>query len=140
MIELAMVKRMVRRGLLLGPVAAIAVGLLGGLDYGISSAVGIALALTNLWLAGRIIGGLAENRPELLLAGAFAAFFLGFAFLAGAAIVLSRTGWVDFPVAGVTMIAAHLFLVTWEAADAFLKLPPQDRTATSSTESPAARS
>lgn len=135
-----MVRRMVRRGLYLGPVVAVALGLLGGLPYGVSAAFGISLALANLWLAGRIIGGLAENRPELLMAGAFAAFLLGFVFLAGAATLLSRADWIDFPVAGVSMIGAHLTLVTWEAADAFLKLPPQDSSAPSSTKSPAARS
>lgn len=136
-----MVKRMVRRGLLLGPIAVLALGLLGGLDDAASAAAGIALTLANLWLAGRIIGGLAENRPELLLAGAFAAFLFGFAILAVGLVVLRRAAWVDIPVAGLSLIGAHLTLVTWEAADAFLKLPPQDRsTASSTTESPAARS
>lgn len=136
-----MVKRMVRRGLLIGPAVAVVLGLLGGLEYGLSVAAGIGLALSNLWLAGRIIGGLAENRPELLLAGAFIAFFLAFVLLGLGALLLGRLAWIDFPVAGVGMIGAHLTLVTWEAADAFLKLPPDNSsTATSSSEPPMTRS
>jgi len=140
LIELAMVKRMVRRGVLLGPLAAGLLGLLGGIEYGISAAAGILLALANLWLAGRIIGGLAENHPELLLAGAFAAFFLGFVVLALGAIMLRRAGWIDFPVAGVSLIGTHLGLVTWEAADAFLKLPADDQQLPKSSESAGIRS
>lgn len=135
-----MVKRMVRRGLFLAPAVVAVLALLGGPAFGVSAAAGIALAVANLWLAGRIIGGLAENRPELLLAGAFAAFFLGFVFLAAAAILLRRAEWIDFPVAGITMVGAHLTLVTWEAADAFLKLPASGPQRATSSESAGTRS
>ncbi|HVL63785.1 MAG TPA: hypothetical protein VM573_01305 [Actinomycetota bacterium] len=140
MIELAMVRQMVRRGLIAGPIAAATFGLLGGRTTGISVAIGVALALANLWLAGRIIGGLAENRPDLLLAGAFAAFLLGFALLGAAAALLPRVAWVDFPVTGVAMIASHLVLVTWQASDAFLKLPPRNEQSPTSSGSVGIRS
>ena len=121
-----MVKRMIRRGLLLSPVVVAVVAAFGGVEWALSAAIGLGLALANLWLAGRLIGGMAENRPELMAAAAFGAFILGLGLLTVAAIVLKRIESLDFPVTGVVLIGAHLVLVIWEAADAFLKLPPKE--------------
>lgn len=123
MIELAIVKRMIRRGLVLTPVVIAALAAFGGMKWGLSAAIGMAFALFNLWLAGRLIGGMAENRPELIPAAGFAAFILGLALLIVAALVIKEIESLDFPVTGLVLIGAHLVLVTWEAANAFLRLP-----------------
>lgn len=125
MIELGMVRRMARRALFASPalVAAIAVlALLWGEDafvWGLSAAVGLALTIGNLWLSARIIGGVAENNPNLLLPAAMISFMLGLGVLTGIAFLLKATAFVFFPVTGFTLIGAHLALVLWEAAGAY---------------------
>ena len=123
MIELAIVKRMIRRGLLLAPVVVAALAAFGGMKWGLSAAIGMAFTIFNLWLTARLIGGMAENRPEMLTAAGFAAFILSLALLAVVAVVIKEIESLYFPVTGLVLIGAHLTLVTWEAADAFLKLP-----------------
>lgn len=123
MIELAIVKRMIRRGLILTPLVVAALGGFGGVEWALSAAIGMAFALGNLWLAARLIGGMAENRPQLIATAGFAAFILSLALLIVAALVIKRIESLDFPVTGLVLIGAHLVLVTWEAANAFLKLP-----------------
>lgn len=118
-----MVKRMIRRGLLLAPVVIAALAVAGGLEWGLSAAIGLAFTIGNLWLMGRLLGGMAENRPELLTMAGFAAFILSLALLAVVAVVIKEIESLYFPVTGLVLIGAHLTLVTWEAADAFLKLP-----------------
>lgn len=128
MVELELVRRMLRRGLLLGPGATLAAYLLGSSGSAAAVALGIALALANLWLAGRVLGGLAENHPELLLAGALGTFVLGLAALSGAALALRRVDGLDLPSALLALLATHLVLVTWQAADSFLRLPKSPET------------
>jgi len=119
MIELGMVHRMVRSGAVLAPFAIAPLWLWGGLQAATSGAVGLAMALLNLWLAGRIIGGVADTNPGLLMAAAMVAFGLGLALLTGIALVLQRLDLVSFPVTGLTLVGAHLGLVLWEAARAY---------------------
>ena len=119
MIELQMVHRMVKRGALIGPLVVAVLWIWKGSDMGISVAVGIAMALLNLWLAGRVIGGVAENKPQLLLAGAMVAFTLGLAVLTGIALALEASGVVTFKITGVALVVTHLGLVLWEAARAY---------------------
>ena len=123
MIELTMVKNMIRRGLFLAPVVVAALAAFGGLEWAASGAIGMALALFNLWLAGRLIGGMAENRADLIPAAGFAAFILALALLVVAALTIRQIESLEFPVTGLVLIGAHLLLVTWEAANAFLRLP-----------------
>ena len=120
-----MVRRMARRGLFLSPFVIVALALFGAargedpLVWGLSAAVGLAMTLANLWLAARIIGGVAENNPNLLLAAAMVSFMLGLALLTGVAFALKATDLIYFPVTGFTLIGAHLVLVLWEAARAY---------------------
>jgi hypothetical protein len=114
-----MVHRMLKRGALVAPFVIAVLWIWKGSDMGISVAVGIAMALANLWLAGRVIGGVAENRPQLLLAGAMVAFTLGLVFLTAVGLLLQATGIVTFKITGVALIVSHLGLVLWEAARAY---------------------
>lgn len=122
-----MVKRMIKRGLILTPLV-VALAAFGGSGWAFSAAIGMGFALFNLWLTGRIIGGMAENRPELVAIAGFAAFILSLVLLTVAALVIKQVEWLVFPVTGVVLIGAHVTLVTWEAADAFLKLPKEEET------------
>jgi hypothetical protein len=118
-IELGMVGRRARRGALLAPLLVVALWIGGGPRAALSAGIGVALALGNLWFAGRVIGGVAENSPQLLMAGAILAFGGGLAALTGVALALRATELVSFPVTGLVLIGTHLGLVLWEAARAF---------------------
>jgi len=128
MIELGMVRRMVRTGLFLSPVLLTSLWAWGGGRAALSGLVGLAMALANLWLAARVIGGVAETNPGLLVGAALAAFALGLGVLTAAALGLQALGVVSFPVAGFTLIGAHLGLVLWEAGRAFPAGGSQRRT------------
>lgn len=119
MVEVQMVNRMIKRGALLAPVVIAALWITQGPRWAFSAAVGLALALANLVLASRIIGGVATHSPQLLVPAAMTAFALGLALLAGIGFALKRTDAVDFLVMGLTLIGAHLGLVLWEAAGAY---------------------
>jgi hypothetical protein len=114
-----MVKRMAIRGLVLAPVVVLVLWLWNGSDWALSGGVGLAMTLANLYLAGRIIGAVAENNPNMLLAGAMIAFTVGLGLLTVVAIALKAADVVNFKVTGLTLIASHFVLVLWEAARAY---------------------
>jgi hypothetical protein len=118
-IELEMVRRMTFRGLLLAPVVIAVLAAFGGVRYGVSAAAGLAMTLLNLWLSGRIIGGVAEKNPDLLLPAGLATFTLGLLLLTGIALGLRAADLVYFPVTGLVLVGSHLLLVLWEAAGAY---------------------
>jgi len=111
-----MVRRMVVKGLLIVPVLVTALWLWNGAEWAVSGAVGLAMTLLNLWVAGKIIGSVAERNPKLLLAAAMVAFTLGLALLTAIAFALKAADVVYFPVTGITLVVSHLGLVLWEAA------------------------
>ncbi len=119
LIETRMVARMIRRGLLVSPLIVALLWIWGGTEYGLSGAIGIVMTLANLWLAGRIIGAVAERNPQLLLVAAMGAFVLGLAALTVVAVALRTLDSVVFPVTGLVLIGMHLGLVLWEAAGAY---------------------
>ncbi|MGH2731012.1 MAG: hypothetical protein ACRDJI_10455 [Actinomycetota bacterium] len=124
MIELQMVRRMAYRGLLLSPLVVGGLAFWNGTEYAFSGAVGLGMTLLNLWLSARIIGGVAERSPKLLLPAAMATFAFGLLLLTGIALALTATDAVYFPVTGFTLVGSHLGLVLWEAAGAYQKVEP----------------
>jgi hypothetical protein len=123
-IELQMVRRMAYRGLLVSPLIIGGLAVWNGTEYAFSGAVGLAMTLLNLWISARIIGGVAERSPKLLLPAAMATFAFGLLLLTGIALALTATDAVYFPVTGFTLIGSHLGLVLWEAAGAYRKVEP----------------
>lgn len=120
-----MVRRMIKHGLLIAPFLIVALLLVDGPTWALSGGLGLGMTLLNLLLAARIIGGIADKNPRLLLAAAMVAFSLGLALLTGIAFALRALDFVYFPVTGFTLIGAHLVLVLWEAATAY-KLNPEN--------------
>jgi hypothetical protein len=112
---------MTKRALVLAPILFVVLALAHSFEWAISGAVGVAMTLANLWLAARVIGGVADNNPQLLLPAALAAFAFGLALLTGVTFALRTTGLVYFPVTGFTLIGTHFVLVLWEAAGAYGK-------------------
>jgi hypothetical protein len=120
-IEVGMVNRMIKRGLLLMPVLAAILWVAQGPRGALSAAVGLGLALLNLFLAARVIGTVAQNSPQLLLPAGLITMALGLAVLTAIAIGLKRIEAVDFTITGITLVVSHLVLVLWEAPTAYEK-------------------
>lgn len=127
-----MVHRMLKRGLVLAPILVVFLGLFGSLEWAFSGAAGLAMTLGNLWLSARIIGGVAEHNPKLLLPAAMAAFFGGLFLLTGIALALRAADAVYFPVTGFVLVGTHLGLVLWEAAGSYRHVESHDHAETSS--------
>lgn len=125
MIELQMVLRMIRKGFFAAPILAVVLFVAGDLPWAVSGLIGLTLTLANLWFAGRVLGGVAENDPQALTGAAFAVFGVGLIGLTVAAIGLKQIDYIVFPVTGITLVVSHIVLVTWEAAGSMLKLPQQ---------------
>ncbi len=130
-IELQIVNRMVRRGLLLAPPIAIALAAWRGSEYAVSGLVGIGMTLANLYFAGRVIGAVAESNPKMLLPAAMLAFTMGLALLTAISFVLKANDLIYFPVTGFTLIGTHLLLVLWESAVSYRMVPRTDPNASS---------
>ena len=123
-VEFEMMGNMIRRGLWLTPVVVLVSVVIGGLEAFPGAVLGIALALANLWFGGRVLGGLAENRPDLLLPGVLVVLAVAFGATVGALIALKQVDFIAFPMTAIIFAGSHLTLVTWEAADRFLKPEP----------------
>lgn len=114
-----MVERMAKRGLLVAPFVAGALWLGHSPKWGVSALAGIAMTVANLYLSARVIGGVAENSPHLLVPAAIASLMLGLVLLTGVALVLRASDAVYFPVTGLVLIGSHLGLVLWEASGSY---------------------
>jgi hypothetical protein len=114
-----MVRRMINRSLYVAPPLLLILLLWNGAEYALSGAVGLAMTLLNLFLAARIIGGVADKSPRLLFPAAMIALTLGLAVLTGIAFALRALDLVYFPVTGLTLVGSHLLLVLWEGAGAY---------------------
>jgi hypothetical protein len=114
-----MVHRMAKRAAYLAPVIILALTIIAGPRAGLSGAIGIAMTLANLWFSARIIGGIADNNPSLLLIAAMGAFTLGLALMGGAAFGLEALDIADFATVGFTLIGTHMVLVIAEFATAY---------------------
>lgn len=124
MIELQMVRRMALRALAISPVIIGALWIWEGNRYALSGAIGIAMTILNLWLSARLIGGVADKKPEFLMPAAIATFMFGLLVLTGIALALRSFESVYFPVTGFVLIGSHLLVVLWEAAGAHEKVQP----------------
>jgi uncharacterized membrane protein len=118
-----MVQRMTRRGALLTPLVVLASFLLGDHMTALAAAIGMALALLNLLIAGRVLGGIAENAPHLLVPAAMATLFVGLVLVIASGVVINRIESLSYAVTGLVMVGAHMTLVIWEAAGSLLKIP-----------------
>lgn len=111
-----MVRRMALRALAISPVIVGALWFWEGNRYALSGAIGIAMTILNLWLSARLIGGVADKKPQFLMPAAIATFMFGLLVLTGIALLLRSFESVYFPVTGFVLIGSHLVVVLWEAA------------------------
>ena len=133
-----MVAGMVRRGLMIAPLLAGLLWLWGGTLYAWSGIVGLGMALLNLWVSARLIGGVADRNPQLLMAVGLATYALGLVLVTVIALILNALDLVFFPVTGITLVGSHLLRVLWEASAG--GIPAPESKAQAPTRPPAVRS
>jgi len=85
------------------------------------------MTVGNLLFSGRIIGGVAEKTPQMLLPVGLGAFALGLLLLTGIMFALQAIDIVYIPVTGFVLIGSHLLLVLWEAASTYGRIDSTGR-------------
>ena len=105
---------MVKRGLLIAPVAVGLGWLFGGGDVAASIGFGLGLILLNLVLSAYIIKVTAEISFAALAGGTMFGFLLRLAIIMVAVLLVRNASWLNMVALGITIIATHLGLLFWE--------------------------
>jgi len=105
---------MIKRGLLIAPVAVGLGWLFGGSDVGASIGFGLGLILFNLLLSAYIIKVTAEISFAALAGGTMFGFLLRLAIIMVAVLLVRNQSWLNMVALGITIIATHLGLLFWE--------------------------
>lgn len=112
--ERQVARDMLRRGLMVLPVAMV-VGFLGWGTAGVASvAYATALVVANFWVAALLLGWAARISYGLLMGVALFGFLLRIGLISVAVLVVRHQAWVEPIPLGVTLVVAHLGLLFWE--------------------------
>ena len=125
MIELQMARRMALRGLACATLLVVFLWAAAAPGAAASGAIGIAMTVANLWLSGRLIGGIAESNPHLLAAAGLGALLATLGAFTALALALRSVDVLSFRVAGLTLVGGHLVLVLWETVRTLAPLEPR---------------
>jgi hypothetical protein len=120
--EREVARDLVRRLLVVAPIA-IAIGVVwsGGVGA-ISAAIGLALVAANFLVSARAITWTARWSPGAVMGVLLASYLVRMAVLFGIALLLGELSWIDLPVLVVTIAVTHLALLAWETRYVSLSL------------------
>ena len=105
---------MLKRGLMIAPVA-IGIGYLFAQSQGAwSVAFGLALIFVNFFLSAWIIQVTARISFAALAGGAMFGFLIRLGIITAAVLLVRNASWIDLVALGVTIIITHLGLLFWE--------------------------
>jgi ATP synthase I chain len=113
---------MVKRGLLVSPAVILVAGLVRGLDGAAGAAVGLAIVLANFLAAASIVSWAATISTKAAGGAALAGYVVRLAVIVLALFLLHDVSSLDFATLGITLVAAHLGLLTWEAKHVTMSL------------------
>ena len=105
---------MLKRGVVVAPVAVAVAALLGGADVAASVAYGIAIVLANLLLSAVMLGWAAKQTPTILMMVALGGFFVRMGIVTLAILAVKDQDWVVLWPMGVAVLVASLGLLFWE--------------------------
>jgi hypothetical protein len=114
-IEANLARDTVARAVYLGPVLILAFALLRGWDGAWAAALGVAVVVANLLLAGFILSISLRISLQAYHAAALIGFFLRLGLFIGAVYLIANLVEVDRIAFGVTAVIAYLALLAWEA-------------------------
>ncbi len=112
--EQEVVRDLVRRGLIVLPVALL-VGLVGWGSAGMASvAYATLLVLANFVVAAALLGWAARISLGLLMGVALFGFVIRLAAISAAVLLVKDQSWVEPVPLGLTLVVTHLGLLLWE--------------------------
>jgi hypothetical protein len=111
-----------RRGLLIAPLVILLAGVLRGFDGAAGAAVGLGIVLANFLIAAYAIGRVAGTTPKLVGAVALGSYVVRLGTILVALLLLRNVDALDFVALGITLVAAHLLLLAWEAPHVSMSL------------------
>ena len=104
----------VRRGLIVAPVAIGIGAAISGTKGAASVAYGLAIVLVNLALAAASLGWAARISVALMAGMALFGFLIRLGLITLAVLLVRDASWVDLLTLGLTIIISHLGLLFWE--------------------------
>jgi ATP synthase protein I len=113
---------MVKRGLLVSPAVVALAGVVRGVDGLVSAAIALAIVFVNFLAAAFIVSWAATISTKAAGVAALAGYIVRLVVIVVALFALHNQSWIDFPTLGITLVAAHLGLLTWEAKHVTMSL------------------
>lgn len=114
-VELNLVRSLLRRTVVVGPVAVVLAGLLRGLDGALAAAIGVVLVVGYYLLSGALMSWLARVSLGAYHAGALFGFVARLGLIVATMLAVAALFDVDRPALGLTVIATYMVLLLWEA-------------------------
>jgi hypothetical protein len=112
--EAEIARDMARRGLWVAPVAIAVAGLFGGTDAMVSTAVALAVVLTNFGLAAASTTITARISLVLMMGAALFGYLIRLGLVVLVFLAVRNASWFHAAAFGTTIIVAHLGLLFWE--------------------------
>jgi hypothetical protein len=104
-----------RRAVVVGPILVAVFWAVRGVDGAIAAAIGVAIVVGNFLLAGRIMSVAARISLSLYHAAALFGFLIRLGLIAVTMLVVAALVDADRPAMGISVVAAYLALLSWEA-------------------------
>lgn len=114
-VEFNLVRSLVRRAVVVGPVAVALAGLVRGLDGAVAAAIGVVLVVGYYLLSGALMSWLARVSLGAYHAGALFGFVARLGLIVATMLAVAALFDVDRPALGLTVIATYMVLLLWEA-------------------------
>jgi hypothetical protein len=128
--EGVIVRDMLRKLAVAGPVMVLVFGLIWGVDGALSTAYGLAIVVVNFSLAAAFLAYSARISLGLMMFAALFGYLIRLGLILAAILLVRDASWVELAPLGITIIVAHLGLLFWEmkyisASLAFPALKPK---------------
>ncbi|MDE0139295.1 MAG: hypothetical protein OXM57_14190 [bacterium] len=114
-VELNLVRSLLGRAVVVGPVAVVLAGLIRGLDGAVAAAIGVVLVVGYYLLSGALMSWLARVSLGAYHAGALFGFVARLGLIVATMLAVAALFDVDRPALGLTVIATYTVLLLWEA-------------------------
>jgi hypothetical protein len=111
-----------RRALLVSPVPIVIGAIFGGVEGGVSAAIGLVLVAANFLIAARIVTWTAQRSPGAVMGVMMGGYLVRMAVLFGIALALGEVSFINLPVLLITVAVVHLVLLAWETRHVSLSL------------------
>jgi len=128
--EGVIVRDMLRKAAVGGPILILVFGLIWGVDGALSTTYGLAIVLVNFALAAALLAFTARISLGLMMFAALFGYLIRLGLILLAILLVRDASWVELAPMGITIIVAHLGLLFWEmryisASLAFPALKPK---------------